>query len=466
MATRKVFISYRRDDARADAGRLYDRLHARYPDRVFRDVGSLEPGVDWKQAVDGVLQATDACIVVIGPRWLTITDEEGKRRIDDRNDPVRREIARALAAGLRVFPVLVGDARMPEEDDLPADLQPLATRNALELSEQDFDAAFDKLVKALERMPGWAAEERLLARVPIPAVGAAVAALLVIVAAIVFFRGDPTPGDAAAVPAETRGGSNPTPAAAPPVAAAPTIAQEPAVDSAAGADGSVGQIRFEWRGVTATSFQVYDAAKRKVLRYASTGASGTEVIDIAPGQYVVVMDNKPEIPPIPVTVAGGRAAAVNPRVGQVTLDWKGANATGWQVYDKAKRNVLRYGATAPGRRDTFDVAPGEYLVVMDKPEMPSFPVTIAADQNTIVTPTVGQLTFSWGGVNAVTWQVTDASGRSVLRYESTGAGQTRTIDMAPGRYRVVLSNNPEFEPIAVTVTADQETRVPFGGRRD
>jgi len=43
MASRKLFINYRRDDSRADAGRLYDRLHARYPGRVFRDVGSLEP---------------------------------------------------------------------------------------------------------------------------------------------------------------------------------------------------------------------------------------------------------------------------------------------------------------------------------------------------------------------------------------------------------------------------------------
>jgi len=39
MKPGKIFINYRRDDSRADAGRLYDRLHARYPARIFRDVG-------------------------------------------------------------------------------------------------------------------------------------------------------------------------------------------------------------------------------------------------------------------------------------------------------------------------------------------------------------------------------------------------------------------------------------------
>ena len=51
---RKIFINYRRDDSRADAGRLYDRLQARYRDHVFRDVGSLEPGVEWHVAVGDV----------------------------------------------------------------------------------------------------------------------------------------------------------------------------------------------------------------------------------------------------------------------------------------------------------------------------------------------------------------------------------------------------------------------------
>src|ERR1700722_13820475 len=113
---RKVFINYRRDDSRADAGRLYDRLHGRYPGRIFRDVGSLEPGIEWHEAIDRVLGSSDACIVVIGLNWLTVTDVNGKRRLDDPRDTVRKEVATALKTGMRVFPVLVGGAKMPREE--------------------------------------------------------------------------------------------------------------------------------------------------------------------------------------------------------------------------------------------------------------------------------------------------------------------------------------------------------------
>jgi hypothetical protein len=155
MATRKLFINYRRDDSRADAGRLYDRLQALYPDRVFRDVGSLEPGVDWHTAIERVLGSSDACVVVIGPRWLSIADANGKRRLDDPRDTVRKEVSTALANGMRVFPVLVGGAKMPAEEDLPEELQSLARRNALEITEQDFDEDVTKLARAIERTLGW-----------------------------------------------------------------------------------------------------------------------------------------------------------------------------------------------------------------------------------------------------------------------------------------------------------------------
>ena len=51
MRRRRIFINYRRDDSRADSGRLYDRLLTRFPSQVFRDVGSLEPGVEWHEAI-------------------------------------------------------------------------------------------------------------------------------------------------------------------------------------------------------------------------------------------------------------------------------------------------------------------------------------------------------------------------------------------------------------------------------
>src|ERR1022692_2586080 len=104
----RVFISYRRDDSRADSGRLYDRLATYFPGRVFRDMGSIEPGVEWDEAIARVLSQSDACIVVIGKDWLNITDGQsdacivvigkdwlnitdaaGIRRLDDPRDTVR-----------------------------------------------------------------------------------------------------------------------------------------------------------------------------------------------------------------------------------------------------------------------------------------------------------------------------------------------------------------------------------------
>ena len=166
MKAGKIFINYRREDSRADAGRLYDRLQARYPERVFRDVGSLEPGIEWREAIDKVLGDADACIVVIGKNWLTMPDAAGKRRLDDPKDTVRQELQTALKSGMRVFPILVGGAKMPAEEELPAELQALARRNALEVSEQDWNEDFEKLVKALERTLGWSPSAPAKGRIP------------------------------------------------------------------------------------------------------------------------------------------------------------------------------------------------------------------------------------------------------------------------------------------------------------
>src|SRR5215469_3460700 len=154
MARGRIFINYRRDDSRADSGRLHDRLALRFPGKVFRDVASLEPGVEWHEAIARVLGQADACIVVIGKDWLNITDAAGRRRLDSPHDTVRQEIVTALARKMRVFPVLVGGAKMPADEELLPDLQPLCRRNAWEITEQAWDENFNRLLQALERSLG------------------------------------------------------------------------------------------------------------------------------------------------------------------------------------------------------------------------------------------------------------------------------------------------------------------------
>jgi|SRR5271165_850293 len=116
----QIFISYRRDDSSAWAGRLYDRLIGHFPlNRIFFDVNNIAPGVDFVKAIEESMGSCDVLISVVGKHWLTATDEYGKRRLDKTDDFVRLEIATALKRGIRVIPVLVDGASMPRCGDLP-----------------------------------------------------------------------------------------------------------------------------------------------------------------------------------------------------------------------------------------------------------------------------------------------------------------------------------------------------------
>ena len=59
----RIFISYRRDDSSAWAGRLYDRLSDRFASAdIFMDVDSLAPGIDF---VDALERSVASCEVLV-----------------------------------------------------------------------------------------------------------------------------------------------------------------------------------------------------------------------------------------------------------------------------------------------------------------------------------------------------------------------------------------------------------------
>ena len=163
MSPKNIFICYRRDDAEGYAGRLYDRLNYRFPRRVFMDVTGIRPGADFSRVIQDTVGSCHVLIAIIGRHWTTITDDSKRRRLDLANDYVRREIATALSRNITVIPALVRGAQMPSSELLPPDLAPLSLRNALEITDGDFDHDVQRLIEAVEIACG---ESRPLPPVP------------------------------------------------------------------------------------------------------------------------------------------------------------------------------------------------------------------------------------------------------------------------------------------------------------
>src|SRR5574337_409764 len=151
----RIFISYRREDSGMGVGRLADALGEHFGrERVFQDISSIDPGADFIDALKQALADCAAVLVVIGPKWLTAIDRQGRRRLDDPNDWVRQEIVEALGRpGLRVFPLLVEGAEMPSADELPDVLKPLARRHAYELTLRHWAKDVAVLVDTFKRVP-------------------------------------------------------------------------------------------------------------------------------------------------------------------------------------------------------------------------------------------------------------------------------------------------------------------------
>jgi hypothetical protein len=155
-----IFISYRREDTSYIAGRLHDRLAAHFgADQIFRDVDTMKPGVDFVERIDEAVGSCDALVAIIGDDWLTLKNPEGRRRIDSPKDWVRLELAAALKRNILIVPVLVENAKMPAEAELPSPLRRLARHNALELTDFRWDYEVQKLIEVLEDVTKPAAKQ-------------------------------------------------------------------------------------------------------------------------------------------------------------------------------------------------------------------------------------------------------------------------------------------------------------------
>jgi formylglycine-generating enzyme required for sulfatase activity len=157
----KIFINYRRGDDPGFAQALLGRLEQVFPsEQIFMDVDSIEPGLDFARVLEEQVAQCDVLISVIGKNWTEARDDAGGRRLDNPDDFVRIEIESALAQEKRVIPVLVGQAAMPHNDDVPESMRPLLRRHAVRLTHERFRADTEALIGALQRALKGAEEAR------------------------------------------------------------------------------------------------------------------------------------------------------------------------------------------------------------------------------------------------------------------------------------------------------------------
>ena len=147
-----IFISYRRSDLPFAAGRLHDALAREFGEqRIFRDIEDIEAGADFTVRLNKALASCRVLLVLMGNAWLNTPGSSG-RRLDQAGDWVRLEIATALQRGVRVIPVLLEQAQMPAEAELPDDLKPLARRQAISLSDARWQSDVDHVMATLNHI--------------------------------------------------------------------------------------------------------------------------------------------------------------------------------------------------------------------------------------------------------------------------------------------------------------------------
>jgi hypothetical protein len=148
----RIFVSYRRSDTPDVSGRIYDALADHFgADTVFKDVDDIPLGVNFARYLEDKVQQCSVMLIVIGSNWLNVTDERGERRLEQVGDFVRIEVRNALSRDIPIVPLLVQEAVMPQESELPAELAMLSLYNGMRIRpDPDFHRDMERLVAQIE----------------------------------------------------------------------------------------------------------------------------------------------------------------------------------------------------------------------------------------------------------------------------------------------------------------------------
>jgi sulfate permease, SulP family len=149
----KVFISYRRDDTRDIAGRMYDWLAGKLPqNEIFFDVDTIPIGVDFKKNISDALSDSAVVLALVGDKWLNPNWRRSRWLFGSkpREDFVQVEIESALELGVPIVPLLIHDVSMPDLESVPSSIAEFVSLNAAPIrSGRDFH---EDMVRVLEQI--------------------------------------------------------------------------------------------------------------------------------------------------------------------------------------------------------------------------------------------------------------------------------------------------------------------------
>lgn len=149
--TARIFISYRSSDGKDKATALARELGAVFGDaQVFLDKDDLRGGSRWRAEVQQLLDQRPVLLLLMTPQLLAATDASGRLRIEDPDDPVRRELADALEANAQIVPLLCdGFDAPPAAGQLPPPFDQIGERTWRKLRAYDWQGDVQRLIDDL-----------------------------------------------------------------------------------------------------------------------------------------------------------------------------------------------------------------------------------------------------------------------------------------------------------------------------
>ena len=150
---RAIFISYRIEDTGHAASALERELVRVFgEEQIFLDHRKLEGGQLWDESLTAAVRSANVVLALIGPRWLTASDSDGRHRLESEDDWVRRELTLALEVKGRLIPIMVDGAApiTPRDVARISDLVGLPAIQSEKLRRTDWKSDFEKLVTVLQ----------------------------------------------------------------------------------------------------------------------------------------------------------------------------------------------------------------------------------------------------------------------------------------------------------------------------